>query len=122
MDAERWTRLPRLSTLSVRVASKLGYTEPQFEVGEASSAVVDGVRCITCEWCRSSKLAATITRSLVVLAHDPSSAAGGVRMLEAHDGVCGGQSIELRTFSSEDAMLLAFVAFVFEADPDILLT
>ena len=119
-EAERWSRLPRLSTLSVRVASTLGYTEPQFEVGEASSAAVDGVRLIACEWSRPN--GAAPTPSLIVFAHAPDSAAGR-RVLEAHEGVCGGLPIELRTFDSEEALLLAFIAFVVsEADPDILLT
>jgi hypothetical protein len=31
-DADEWTHLPNLSTLSVRVVSTLGFTEPQWEV------------------------------------------------------------------------------------------
>lgn len=112
---ERWTRLPRLSTLAVRVVSTLGHSEPQWEAGEGTSATVDGVRLISCE----SSTTDGGPPSLVVLAVASSS---GVTTLPAANGVCGAQPIELRSFTSEAELLLAFERFVAEVDPDLLLT
>jgi DNA polymerase elongation subunit (family B) len=55
----------------------------------------------------------------VVLAVASSS---GVTTLPAANGVCGAQPIELRSFTSEAELLLAFERFVAEVDPDLLLT
>ena len=123
---EHWTRLPRLSTLAVRVVSALGHSEPQWEAGEGTSATIDGVRLIACE----SSTTDGGPSSLVVLAVASSinvttgnvTAAGNVTTLPAADGVCGTQPIELRSFTSEAELLLAFERFVAEVDPDLLLT
>lgn len=112
---ERWTRLPRLSTLAVRVVSTLGHSEPQWEAGEGTSATVDGVRLIACE----SSTTDGGPPSLLVMAVALSAS---VAMLPAADGVCGGQPIELRTFPSEGELLLGFERHVADADPDLLLT
>jgi hypothetical protein len=115
-EAERWARLPRLSTLAVRVATSRGYTEPQWEAGEATA---DGVRLIACEWTREGGSAPD--SNLLVFAH----AAGGpcVRRLPARDGCVGGRAVELRLYPDEATMLVGFEEFVTtESDPDVLLT
>lgn len=116
-EDERWSRLPRLSTLSVRVASALGHTEPQTEAREGTVATVDGVRLIACELQRSNSAAV----ELVALTHVPGTSSK--RRLPAVEGACGGMAIELRTYPTESELLRAFETFVTaEADPDLLLT
>ena len=143
-NAEQWTALPPLTLLTVRVATTLGYTEPQWEAREAttSSGSADGVRMIACELrCAGGPSNGGdgggkdggrthgggkngSSNTSIVLAVDPDMAAGDAagRLSLAPIGESLPQ-IELRCFDDERALLAAFEKLVVEeCDPDVLVT
>ena len=102
-DQDQWTKLPSLSTLSVRVCSSLGFTEPQWEAArEVTSGGADGVRMIACDHRRGSECCES-----TVLALDASQPPGSTATLTAVHG-SGAPGVELRYFSEERELLAAF--------------
>ena len=132
-DMDKWTGLPPLSILAVRVATAQGFTEPQWEARESTSGTADSVRMIACEWRKKGGGGGASSMS-VVLALDPNAVAAG----HSDDTVCfqaafsgdapeadGGNAspVELRYYEDERSLLEAFECLVVEeCDPDVLLT
>ena len=102
-DQDLWSHIPPISTLSVRVVSTLGFTEPQWEAREATTGgSADGVRMIACEHRKGVSEHCVAT----VLALDERQRAGSRTTLPAV-----GESLpplEIRYFSDEAALLAAF--------------
>ena len=139
-DQDRWTGLPPLSSLSVRVATTLGFTEPQWEAREATSGAADGVRMIACELRRGDGTRTSTVLGLAELGLAETDGAAEEEAESVADTSCGGAPpasvrslprvgdgslppIELRLYRSERALLAAFERLVVvEADPDVLLT
>ena len=114
-DQDQWTHLPPLCTLSVRVVSTNGYTDPQWEARESTVGAADSVRMIACEL---RKADGTITA--LVLAIDENGRERTTQLPAVGSSV---PSLELRCYSDERDLLNAFeVLVVEEADPDVLLS